>query len=575
MEYRQEYQKWLDSPVVDEETKKELRALEADDGEVKLRFYKTLDFGTAGLRGIMGAGLNMMNRYTVRYTTQGLADLIRACGEDACQRGVCIACDSRNHSMEFSWEAACTLVKNGIRVYIFDELRPTPELSFSVREHKAIAGINITASHNPKEYNGYKVYWEDGAQLPPDHAKKISQHLGKIDPFQDVLTCTKEEAEASGLVTLMGREIDELYIKNVLAQSVNQDVVHEMADSFKVIYTPFHGAGYRLIPDILKRLGITQVLTVKEQMTLDGDFPTVKSPNPEDKAGFAIAIEMAKRENIDLIIGTDPDADRCGTVVRRGDGEYVTLSGNQMGVLLLDYIIRGRREQGTLPANAAVIKSIVTTNMAKAVCEKNGVTLMDVLTGFKFIGEKIKEFEKTGEYTYLFGFEESYGYLAGTYARDKDAVVASMLIAEMACWYKKQGMSLYEAMEALYVTYGYYEERVVSVTMAGLDGIERMKALGERLRKTPPKEIGGLQITRIRDYLSGKVLDLTTGKAGVTGLPSSDVLFYEFADDSSLIVRPSGTEPKVKLYIMVKGESHEWCAKLLERLTDGGRLLLQ
>ena len=572
MEYQQAYALWLNSPQVDEETKHELRLLEQDEGQKQYRFMKMLDFGTAGLRGILGAGLNMMNIYTVRYTTQGLADLIRRCGGE--QRGVCIAYDSRHMSEEFAREAACVLAANGVKSFLFDELRPTPELSFALRELGCMAGINITASHNPKEYNGYKVYWEDGAQLPPDHAAQISARLRELDIFADVRTCTFEEATQAGWITLLGQEMDERYLKCVLGQSVGAEAVRQCADQFKVIFTPFHGAGYRLVPEVLHRLGVKQVLTVPGQMVLDGDFPTVKSPNPEDKAGFAEAIEMAKTQDVDLMIGTDPDADRCGIVVRRQDGEYVTLSGNQVGVLLLDYLIRRRRELGILAPNSAVIKSIVTTNMAAAVCAQQGVTLMDVLTGFKFIGEKIKQFEESGAYTYLFGFEESYGYLSGTYARDKDAVVAAMLICEMACWYRLQGKTLYEAMQALYEVCGWYEEQVISVAMRGLDGLQKMKQIGVSLRASLPKTLGGLQVLRVRDYLKGQITDLRTGQQIPTGQPISDVMFYELQGGSALIVRPSGTEPKVKLYVMACGADAGECAAICSALAQAGKELL-
>ena len=572
MTYQQAYEAWLASPVVDEQTKEELHALANNEEQKEYRFIKMLDFGTAGLRGLLGAGLNMMNIYTVRYTTQGLADLINGSGGQ--DRGVCIAYDSRNMSPEFAAEVAGVLAANGIKSFLFDELRPVPELSFALRELGCIAGINITASHNPKEYNGYKVYWEDGAQLPPNHAAQISARLKEIDIFEDVKVCSLEQAKADGWVTMLSTEMDDKYLAKVLEQSIGSEVVAQNADQFKIIYTPFHGAGYRLVPEVLKRMGMKHVLTVPSQMEINGNFPTVKSPNPEDKEGFTEAIRMAQEQNIDLIIGTDPDADRCGIVVRRLDGQYVTLSGNQVGVLLLDYLIRRRRELGTLADNSAVIKSIVTTNMAKAVCEKQGVTLMDVLTGFKFTGEKIKEFEQTGEYTYLFGFEESYGYLAGTYARDKDAIVASMLVCEMACWYRTQGKSLYEGMQDLYEAYGWFGEQVVSITMPGLDGLEKIKAVGVKLRKESIAELAGLKVSRVRDYLSGTITDMADGKSEPTGLPTSDVMYYELEEGSSLIVRPSGTEPKIKLYIMASAETQEACEQKKQMLVDAGKQLI-
>ena len=555
MDYKEEYKKWIESDIVDDSIKDELRALKDNEEELKMRFLGMLSFGTAGLRGIIGAGLNMMNIYTVRYTTQALSDLISNLGKDAKRKGVCIAYDSRNFSYEFAKESALVLAANDIKVYLFDELRPTPELSFAIRDKGAIAGINITASHNPKEYNGYKVYWDDGCQLPPDHAKQISDRLNEIDIFDDVKTISEEDANKKGLIEMMGIEVDEAYMTKVLEQAISTDIVKKQADTFKIIYTPFHGSGYRLVPEVLKRLGMKHIITVPEQMVLDGNFPTVKSPNPENKEGFTTAIEMAKKDNIDLIIGTDPDADRAGIIVRNNNDEYVTLSGNQVGVLLLDYIIKAEKEKRILKDNPAVIKSIVTTNLTQAICDKHNIKLFNVLTGFKFIGEKIKEFEETGEYSFLFGYEESYGYLKGTYARDKDAVVASMLITEMACWYKDKGISLYEAIEKLYEEYGYYEETVTSITMSGLDGIEKMKTTGENLRKNPPSQIGGTKVIKVRDYLKDEVIDLATGEKEKTGLPSSDVLFYELIDGSCVVYRPSGTEPKIKLYILVKAEN--------------------
>ena len=555
MVYAQHYQKWVNSPVIDELTERELASIMYDETELKNRFSSMLDFGTAGLRGIAAAGLNNMNIYTVRYVTQALAELIIENGKDAMKKGVCIAYDSRIGSEKFAWEAASTLCANGISVMIFDELRPTPELSYAIRELGAIAGINITASHNPKEYNGYKVYWEDGAQLPPEHAEQISGRLKQLDIFEDVKTCTRQEALDSGLVTIVGKEFDEKYIEKVLGESVGKQYVEKAADDFRMIYSPIHGSGYRLVPEVLGRLGIKHLMTVAEQMIPDGHFPTAKSPNPEEKEALALAIDMAEREKVDLIVGTDPDADRAGVVVRDHKGEYISLTGNQIGVLLLDYLIASKKENGSLKENAVMIKSIVSTNMAKKIAEKNGVHAMDVLTGFKYIGEKIKEFETTGEYSYLFGFEESNGYLAGTYARDKDAIVASMLIAEMACYYHLKGMTLYDALCSLYEEYGFFEEQCVSITLSGLDGSQRIKAIGKALRENPPVSFAGIKVEKIRDYQTGIVKHAATGAEESTGLPKSDVLFYELEDGSSVVVRPSGTEPKIKLYIMVKADS--------------------
>ena len=572
MSYRENYEKWLGSPAVDERTKKELEALSSDEKEIEERFTAMLSFGTAGLRGIMRAGLNGMNVYTVRYATQGLANLILSCGEDV-GGGVTIAYDSRNNSPLFASEAAGVLAANGIHVNLFDELRPTPELSFALRETGSIAGINITASHNTKEYNGYKVYWSDGAQLPPEHAAEVSAQMEKLDIFDDVKTMDPEDGKAQGLITMLDRSMDEKYLEKVLEQKVGDRYVKEAAEDLTIIYTPFHGSGYRLVPEVLRRLGMKHVLTVQEQMVIDGNFPTVKSPNPEFVEGFAIAIDMARANNVDLIIGTDPDGDRCGIVVRNGE-EYQSLSGNQLGVLLLDYLIRARRENGTLPENAAAVKSIVSTTMANRVAADNGVKLFETLTGFKYIGEKIKEFLASGDYSFLFGFEESNGYLAGTYARDKDAVVASMLTAEMACYYHTKGMNLYEALQALYEQYGWFREKVVSHTVEGFDGPEKMAKMMSDLRLDPPKTFGGLKVLRVRDYQSGEIRDLTDGSTEPTGLPSSNVLFYELEEQCAAVIRPSGTEPKVKLYVMVRGENREDAEARLEAVTADGTALL-
>lgn len=569
-----EYERWLASPLMDEKNKRELEAIRGNTAEIEARFGSLLEFGTAGLRGVLGAGLSRMNIFTVRQATQGLANLIRSQGEDAMKRGVAIAYDSRHMSPEFSIESACVLAAAGIRSFVFDELRPTPELSFAVRELNCIAGINVTASHNPKEYNGYKVYWEDGAQISPNQADIVLREIRENDIFADVHIMPKEQAEKEGFITYIGKEIDEKFMANVLAQSVCGDDVKAEGDTFKIIYTPFHGAGYRLVPEVLHRLGFQNIICVPEQMKIDGDFPTVKSPNPEEKEGFAIAIEMAKKEGVDLIIGTDPDSDRAGIVVRNSEGDYVSLSGNQVGVLLADYIISARREKGTLPANPAIISTIVSSRMTQEICRKNDVTYFEVLTGFKFIGEKIKDFEATGSNTFLFGFEESYGYLSGTYARDKDAVIASMLIAEMAVWYKRKGMTLYDAIGALYRKYGFYAEKTVSIKITGNDAQDRMKKLMAHLREEAPREVAGVKVTAARDYLSGKRTVLATGESVPTGLPSSNVLYYEFEDGNYVVVRPSGTEPKVKLYVLVRGNDDDNAKALLEKYENGFRTLL-
>lgn len=567
MNYKDEYLKWMNSPVVDEDTKAELKAIENDEDQLKLRFSGMMSFGTAGLREVMRAGLNGMNIYTVRYATQGLADLINSCGEDV-GGGVTISYDSRHNSCEYARQSAAVLAANGIHVNIFDELRPTPELSFALRYTGSIAGINITASHNTKEYNGYKVYWSDGAQLPPEHAAQVSASMERNDIFDDVKTMDFEEGVEKGLITLIGSEIDEKYLEKVMEQSVGSRYVEQAAGDFTIIYTPFHGTGYKLVPEVLKRLGMKHVLTVPEQMVIDGDFPTVKSPNPEYIEGFAKAIEMARENDVDLIIGTDPDGDRCGVVVRNGD-DYETLTGNQIGVLLLDYLITARREQGTLAPNSAAVKSIVSTTMANAICEANGIKLFETLTGFKYIGEKIKEFLETGQYTFLFGFEESNGYLAGTYARDKDAVVASMLIAEMGCMYRTKGISLYQGIQALYEKYGFFKEGVTSASFSGLEAKAKMNSIMEGLRNDPPEKLG-LKVERIRDYSTGKILNVKDGSTGETGLPESNVLFYDLEGGCSLIIRPSGTEPKIKLYVMTRGQSEKEAQELYNLVKAAG-----
>lgn len=567
MNYKDEYLKWMNSPVVDEDTKAELKAIENDEDQMKLRFSGMMSFGTAGLREVMRAGLNGMNIYTVRYATQGLADLINSCGEDV-GGGVTISYDSRHNSCEYARQSAAVLAANGIHVNIFDELRPTPELSFALRYTGSIAGINITASHNTKEYNGYKVYWSDGAQLPPEHAAQVSASMERNDIFDDVKTMDFEESVEKGLITLIGSEIDEKYLEKVMEQSVGSRYVEQAAGDFTIIYTPFHGTGYKLVPEVLKRLGMKHVLTVPEQMVIDGDFPTVKSPNPEYIEGFAKAIEMARENDVDLIIGTDPDGDRCGVVVRNGD-DYETLTGNQIGVLLLDYLITARREQGTLAPNSAAVKSIVSTTMANAICEANGIKLFETLTGFKYIGEKIKEFLETGQYTFLFGFEESNGYLAGTYARDKDAVVASMLIAEMGCMYRTKGISLYQGIQALYEKYGFFKEGVTSASFSGLEAKAKMNSIMEGLRNDPPEKLG-LKVERIRDYSTGKILNVKDGSTGETGLPESNVLFYDLEGGCSLIIRPSGTEPKIKLYVMTRGQSEKEAQELYDLVKAAG-----
>ncbi|GHU37630.1 phosphomannomutase [Clostridia bacterium] len=564
MDYNAEYDKWLSSPVVDESTKSAMRDPALDKKEL---FSVSLEFGTAGLRGIMRPGTNSMNVYTVRHATQGISNLVLS--QNARDKGIVIAYDSRNHSKEFAEAAAEVIAANGIKAYIFDDIRPTPELSFALIHLGCKAGINITASHNPKEYNGYKAYWEDGAQLPPDHAETVSQTIASVDIFGGVKTIPYAEGIKSGLIEVIGSGIDEKYLAEVAKQSVNPDAVRNAGADFKVVYTPLHGAGRKLVPEILKRQGLSNLLTVPEQMIPDGNFPTVKFPNPEFREVFNPGIEIAKRENCSLLIGTDPDADRTGIVVRDSGGEYIPFSGNQVGALLLDYIITAKKERGELPANAFAVKTIVSTELASKICADNGVELFDVLTGFKFIGEKIKEYHETGKLTFLFGFEESYGYLAGTYARDKDAVVASMLLVEMAAFYKSRNMTLYDAMESIYKRYGYYGEAGENIGFKGLSGVARMKEIMSELRRTAAKtvrEIAGYKVTQFRDYQTSEITDTVTGKVSGTGLPKSDVLYFSLDNGSKVIIRPSGTEPKIKIYYLLKDASKESAAEQTERL---------
>ena len=564
MTYTENFEKWLGYSGLDKDTKAELEEIRLDEQKIKEAFIAPLEFGTAGLRGIMRAGINSMNIYTVRHATQGIANLVKS--QNAEKKGVVVAYDSRNNSLLFAQEAAKTFAANGIVTYIFDDIRPTAELSFAIRYLGCTAGINITASHNPKEYNGYKAYWDDGGQLPPDYAEIVSNAINKTDIFAEVLTTDYKQAEQDRIIKLIGEEIDEAYLGNIIEQSVYADIIKNADGDFKIIYTPLHGAGYKLVPEIMKKRGLKNLLLVDEQMKINGDFPTVKYPNPEFKEVFNIGIEIAKKENCSLLIGTDPDADRVGIVVRTDSGEFVTLSGNQVGALLLDYIITAKKEQGSLNKNACAIKTIVSTELAERICKKNNVTMMNVLTGFKFIGEKIKQFEESGEYTYLFGFEESYGYLAGTYARDKDAVVAAMLIVEMAAYYREKNMTLYDAMQKLYDKYGYFEEGVQNIEFAGVDGIGKMSKIMTLLRENLPKNIGGLNVEALKDYKTSVVTELSTGKISDTGLPKSDVLYFDLAGGSKVIVRPSGTEPKIKIYYLIEANSKAEAAIQLENL---------
>lgn len=563
--YKEAYQYWLDSPALSEQEWNELSAIAEDDEEIKSRFFAPLEFGTAGLRGEMAVGLHRMNVHVVRWATQAFADVIRAEGPEACKKGIIICYDCRLNSENFAREAAAVMAANGIQARMFDALRPTPELSFAVIKYGATAGLNITASHNPKEYNGYKVYWSDGAQLPPQHAEAIAANMAKTDVFRDIVTMPFSDAVKQGSIAFLGAETDEAFLEKALGQAIDPTIVRSVADELKIVYTPFHGAGYKLVPEALKRLGVKNLFPEPQQMVIDGTFPTVKSPNPENPEGFYLAIDLAKKVGSDLIIGTDPDSDRVGVMVRGGDGDYHTISGNQMGVLLLDYIITARRAKGTLPENAAFIKTIVTTNMGREVAEKNGVHVDETFTGFKFMAEKLAEYKRDGSYDYLLAYEESYGYMMGDYVRDKDAVTASVMISEMAAYYYSRGLTLLGAMDELYEKYGWFGEKTLNLVMPGLDGLEKMERLMAKLRAAPPKEIGGSIVLGMRDYKSGKVSVADIGVVGKTNISGSNVLYFELEDGTAFIVRPSGTEPKIKVYILVQGASRPDCDEKVGR----------
>lgn len=547
--YLSNYTRWLAAGRLTESEKAELRGIEGDDAELRMRFSHYLSFGTAGLRGVMKVGMNAMNTHTVAYATQALAEIIRREGRSA--EGVVIAYDCRNHSEEFAKTAASVLAAADIPVYLFDELRPTPELSFALRRLHCVAGINITASHNPRQYNGYKAYWDDGAQLPPEHADAVAAVMESLDIFEDVHFMDYDEALRIGKITLLGRDMDEAYLAEVERQAVNPRAVREVADSLKIVYSPLHGTGYRLVPEILTRIGLQSLYTVPEQMVIDGDFPTVEKPNPEYRAAFDLGVVIADRVGSDLVIATDPDADRVGVVTRTADGSFMTITGNQMGALLLDYILTAYEETGSLPSDPFVVKTIVTTELAAKICASHGVTIHNVLTGFKFIGEVIKDYEQRGYGHFILGFEESYGYLKGTYARDKDAVVATMLIVEMTAYYKRRGMTLADALNSLYDRYGYSFEANAEVYMEGADGNDRMAALMESLRNPAPAEIAGRAVVRFGDYQAAVITDLVTGNTTPTGLPRSNVLSFALENGDVIVVRPSGTEPKIKFYFML------------------------
>lgn len=559
MSYQENYRKWLESTALSQEEKAELQAIAGDEKEIESRFFDQLAFGTAGLRGTMGVGLYRMNIHVIRHATQAFAQVILAEGQEAVKRGVAVCFDCRNNSDVFAKEAACVMAGNGIPVRLFESLRPTPELSFAVREYGCIAGINVTASHNPKEYNGYKVYWQDGAQLPPKHADEVAKKMQELDVFACVKKMDYDAAVAQGLVTIMGKETDEKFLANVMEQVNDKAVVEKMADTFKMVYTPFHGTGYQLIPEALKRLGMKHVICVPEQMVVDGNFPTVGSPNPENPEGFELAVKLAKEHNADFILGSDPDADRVGIMVRTKEDDFVVISGNQTGVLLLDYLIGAKKRTGKMPENPVALKTIVTTEMARKVAEVNGLQCYDTFTGFKFLAEKKDKLENNHEGKVIFAYEESYGYMLGDYVRDKDAVSASVELTEMAAWYASQGMTLYDALQALFEKYGYYGEKTLNLVMPGLDGLKKMADLMAGLRAHPPVEIAGVAVKQQKDYKDGSVVTVADGTKGTMELSGSNVLRYEMVDGTSLIVRPSGTEPKVKVYILANGETKSIC----------------
>ncbi len=554
MDFMKEYEKWVTSPALSEAERAELKAIQNDPKEIESRFYGPLEFGTAGLRGTMYTGLHNMNIHVIRWATQGFADVICAEGEEGKKRGVAICMDCRNHSLEFARAAAEVCAANGIHVRIFEALRPTPELSFAVREYHCQAGINVTASHNPKEYNGYKVYWQDGAQLPPHHADAIAKRLSEIDIFNDIKRMDYDEAVKAGIIEVLGAETDEKFLSNVMAQVNDKATVEKVADRFKMVYTPFHGTGHKLIPEALGRLGVKHLLCVPEQMVIDGDFPTVVSPNPENPEGFYLAVDLAKKEGADFILGSDPDADRVGIMVRTRDGEFKVITGNQTGVLLLDYLIGAKKRAGTMPEKPVALKTIVTTEMARKVAEVNGLQCFDTFTGFKFLAEKKDKLENSGEGKVIFSYEESYGYMLGDYVRDKDAVTAALLLTEMAAWYADQGKTLADALEALYEKYGHYAEHTYNLVMPGLDGLKDMANLMKGLRENPPAEISGVKVAQFKDYSDGSVVNCATGAKSAMELSGSNVLRFEMEDGTSVIVRPSGTEPKIKVYILTQGK---------------------
>lgn len=565
MSYQEEYQKWLHSPALREAEKEELRAIANDPKEIKERFYGPLEFGTAGLRGTMHVGLHNMNVHVIKWATQAFAEVILAEGEEAAKKGVAIDFDCRNHSEEFARTAASVLAANGISVRIFDGLRPTPEVSFAVREYGCIAGINVTASHNPAAYNGYKVYWSDGAQLPPQHAAMVAKKMSEIDIFADVKEISFETAVKEGRIQIMNYETDEAFLRNVLSTSNDSQLVHAVRDSFKVVYTPFHGCGYKMIPEVLRRIGMKNVYCEPQQMIIDGNFPTVESPNPENPEGFYLAVELADKVGADFILGSDPDADRVGIMVKNEKGEFIPLSGNQTGALFLEYYIDALKRNHRMPEHPVALKSIVSTDLVRKIAEANGVALYDTFTGFKFMAEKKNQLEAAGEGHVIWAFEESYGYMVGDYVRDKDAVTACMLLTEMAAYYASRHMTIYQALGALYEKYGNYAEKTLNLIMPGLDGVEKMQNLMKNLREHPLTEIVGEKVVIRKDYADGTLEHVETGEKEKLELCNSNVLEYGLADGSKILIRPSGTEPKVKVYLLIQGETAASCRERCEK----------
>ena len=559
------YQSWIEAPWLDEESRAELKAL-TDEKEIEDRFYREMEFGTAGMRGVLAAGLNRMNVYTVRRATKGLADYIISCGEEAVKRGVAIAYDSRRNSALFAKETACVLCAAGVKVYLYESLRPVPQLSFALRYLHCISGVVITASHNPAQYNGYKVYWEDGGQIPPDHVKEIVACIDKVRDFGAIPSMDYDEAVKDGILTIIGKEVDDEYIKRVEGLSVRPDLLKKLGDEFKVVYTPLHGTGNIPVRRVLKELGLKNVYVVPEQELPDPNFSTVRSPNPEDHAAFTLAIELAEKVGADIVLGTDPDCDRIGVLVNN-DGEYTVLTGNQTACLILNYLLTQKKEMGTLPENGAVVKTIVSTDLAKTICDAFGVTIIDVLTGFKFIAEQMEMMEETGKYTFLFGFEESYGCLTGTFVRDKDAVIGSMLAVEVAAWYRSRGMTLYDGIQELYKTYGYSYELTTSFEMPGKDGMEKMAKTMSAMRASTPWVLGDKKVSAVRDYQTS-VRTTAEGETSEIKIVKSNVLFFEIEDGSWAVVRPSGTEPKIKVYFSAQAESMDAAKAIVAKLQD-------